>query len=235
MNLNKSEIPYIKYWVLWEPRAGASHGDGMALHFTGNIWSRFLGASPANTSRWFNVGLMLGHSRRLWTNIEPTLGQRFVCSWATFDPTSRCSIKESASCTAEVAGSGVARLPWTPYYHNAGIVSRPTWTPYGPSTAGVASTWTPYQRYYLWPYYHIPELSVLGPLTDQVLPELSALERLTTIYRNCQYLNALLPYTGIVSTWTTCGPSTAGTVSTWVSYGIHVYLRNRIISCGNYW
>ena len=97
----------------------------------------------------------------------------------------------------------------------------------------------------------MPELSVglLGRITDQALPGLPALGRLTTIYRNCQYLDplrtkycrncqhldALLPYTGIVSTWTPYGPSTGGTVSTWVSYGIHVYLRNRIISCGNYW
>ena len=33
---------------------------------------------PENTRRWPNVGLMLGHGRRRWANIYPTLGQRLV-------------------------------------------------------------------------------------------------------------------------------------------------------------
>ena len=34
--------------------------------------------SQANTTRWPNVGLMLGQRRRRWANISPTVGQR-VC------------------------------------------------------------------------------------------------------------------------------------------------------------
>ena len=34
----------------------------------------------ANTRRWSNVGLMLGHRLRRWPNIKPALGQRLVFS-----------------------------------------------------------------------------------------------------------------------------------------------------------
>ena len=34
--------------------------------------------TPANTRRWPNVCWMLGHRRRRWTNIKPTLGQHLV-------------------------------------------------------------------------------------------------------------------------------------------------------------
>ena len=37
-----------------------------------------VGLYPANTSRWPNVGLMLGQRRRRWANIKPTLGQHLV-------------------------------------------------------------------------------------------------------------------------------------------------------------
>ena len=36
--------------------------------------------SPANTRRWSNVGLLMGHRPRRWPNNEPTLDQRLVCS-----------------------------------------------------------------------------------------------------------------------------------------------------------
>ena len=33
---------------------------------------------PANTRRWSSVGSLLSQRRRLWSNIDPTLGQRIM-------------------------------------------------------------------------------------------------------------------------------------------------------------
>ena len=43
---------------------------------------RHRAAVDVNMRRWPNAGLMLGHRRRRWTNITPTLGQRLV--WPLF-------------------------------------------------------------------------------------------------------------------------------------------------------
>ena len=41
-------------------------------------YAEFTVIYPANTRRSPNVGLMLGHRLRRWSNITPTLGERLV-------------------------------------------------------------------------------------------------------------------------------------------------------------
>ena len=74
--------PYVSSpWLVQTQRHGVAWPTSSLLNasFLSSSDSILLSnASPANTGRWPNVGLMLGHRLRRWPNIDPALGQRLV-------------------------------------------------------------------------------------------------------------------------------------------------------------
>ena len=70
--------------MIWVPCCNFSFDGGPTPTILAHHWfvlqglHRLFFVSYVNTSRWSNVGSMLGHRLRRWSNINPTMGQRLV-------------------------------------------------------------------------------------------------------------------------------------------------------------
>ena len=71
-------VTKIKTMWMWRKHAHVNCMSGIWYPGKPEVISYIMYCGPANTRRWPNVGVLLVHRLRRWTNTTPTLGQPLV-------------------------------------------------------------------------------------------------------------------------------------------------------------